>query len=80
MIDSQKTTSGVTPAKAGVQRGLSFLDSGPFDKPFETLRVLSNIEGLRGPSMSRDFRRNDGKWLFRFSTVALDPNKDGLRT
>ncbi|OGP62037.1 MAG: hypothetical protein A2170_14220 [Deltaproteobacteria bacterium RBG_13_53_10] len=34
-------------------------DSGPFDKPFETLRVPREIEGLRVPSLSRDFRRND---------------------
>jgi hypothetical protein len=40
------------------------LDSGPFDKPFENLRVLSNVEGLRVPSLSRDFRRNDKKAFF----------------
>jgi hypothetical protein len=32
-----------------------FLDSGPFDKPFENLRVLSNVEGLRVPSQVEGF-------------------------
>jgi hypothetical protein len=50
---------------AGIQSFLVFLDSGPFDKPFENLRVLSNVEGLRVPSLSRDFRRNDRKERFR---------------
>ena len=52
----------VTPVKTGVQRieyDLRRLDSGPFDKPFGNLRVLSNVEGLRVPSLSRDFRRNE---------------------
>ena len=47
MMDSQKD---VTPVKTGVQEicnELKTLDSGPFDK-------------LRVPSLSRDFRRNDG--------------------
>ena len=47
-MDSQKV---VTPVKTGVQEicnELKTLDSGPFDK-------------LRVPSLSRDFRRNDGK-------------------
>jgi hypothetical protein len=38
---------------------LVLLDTGPFDKPLETLRVLSNVEGLRVSSLSRDFRRYD---------------------
>jgi hypothetical protein len=58
MTDSQKVIKVVTPApvlrsssateggKAGVQKSLVFLDSGPFDK-------------LRVPSLSRDFRWND---------------------
>jgi len=36
--------------RAGVHNFLKSLDSGPFDKPFDTLRV---------PSLSRDFHRND---------------------
>ena len=59
MMDSQKV---VTPVKTGVQEicnELKTLDSGPFDKPFETLRVPREIEGLRVPSLSRDLRRND---------------------
>jgi hypothetical protein len=43
------------------------LDTGPFDEPFENLRVLSNVEGLRVPSLSRDLRRYDGKGSFRAS-------------
>jgi hypothetical protein len=46
------------------------LDSGPFDKPFENLRV---------PSLSRDFRRNDGKrgfpTLCEFINVCGRPSK-----
>ena len=41
------------------------LDSGPFDKPFETLRVPREIEGLMVPSLSRDLRRNDAQGIFR---------------
>jgi hypothetical protein len=44
----------VTPVKTGVQvfcKSMNKLDSGPFDK-------------LRVPSLSRDFRRNDGKAQF----------------
>jgi hypothetical protein len=48
----------------GIRNDLKALDSGPFDKPFENLRVLSNVEGLRVPSLSRDFRRNDRKHIF----------------
>jgi hypothetical protein len=65
------------------------LDSGPFDKPFENLRVLSgsassppraksrgNVEGLRVPSLSRDFRRNDGKSVFKLSkNLPLEPEE-----
>ena len=51
MTASWKFLEAVTPAKAGVQNCLFFLDSGPFDK-------------LRVPSLSRDFRRNDGKGRF----------------
>jgi hypothetical protein len=31
----------------GIRNDLKALDSGPFDKPFENLRVLSNVEGVR---------------------------------
>ena len=32
--------------RAGVHNFLKSLDSGPFDKPFDTLRVPSDVEGL----------------------------------
>jgi len=54
----------VIPVKTGIQLVSRKypdmnLDSGPFGKPFETLRVPREIEGLRVPSLSRDFRRSD---------------------
>ena len=50
-MSSKKGIRTVTPAEAGVQDCVFYLDSGPFDK-------------LRVPSLSRDFRRNDGKEAF----------------
>ena len=64
---------------------LLYLDSGPFDEPFENLRVLSNVEGLRVPSLSRDFRRND-QWLRDTEKLAspegkgFQPSPKGTRT
>jgi len=48
LMSSKKGIRTVTPAEAGVQDCVFYLDSGPFDK-------------LRVPSLSRDFRRNDTK-------------------
>jgi len=51
------------------------LDPGPFGKPFETLRVPREIEGLRVPSLSRDFRRND---VHGFHITAKEPKLTAL--
>ena len=65
----EKFTKVVTPAEAGVQKRLLFLDSGPFDK-------------LRVPSLSRDFRRNDtrGHFLSSYETVILGTYRNETRS